>query len=308
MSMEPRASGGLLDRAAEAAAVREVCEDLGIPGIVDVHVHFMPENVMAKVWDYFDRQGPLVAREWPIAYKVPIETRVAILEELSVLRYSGLAYPHRPEMAKWLNDWTMEFARTHTRCAPSATFYPEEGAPAYVEEALEGGAKIFKAHVQVGAYDPRDVRLDDVWRILERAKVPVVIHCGSAPVAGSHTGVEPIEEVLRRYPELTLVIAHMGNDEYEGFVDLAERYSRVHLDTTMVFTPFNEAMSPYPRDLLPRLGALEDRVVFGSDFPNIPYNFVEQVKGIAGLDLPRSWKQRVCYHNPLALIGPIAPE
>ena len=42
---------------------------LGIPGIIDVHVHFMPHNVLAKVWKYFDDAGPLTGREWPIRYR-----------------------------------------------------------------------------------------------------------------------------------------------------------------------------------------------------------------------------------------------
>ena len=28
--------------------------DLGLPGLVDVHVHFLPERMLRKVWDYFD--------------------------------------------------------------------------------------------------------------------------------------------------------------------------------------------------------------------------------------------------------------
>ncbi len=36
---------------------------LGLPGIVDVHTHFMPERLLRKVWEYFDAAGPLVARQ-----------------------------------------------------------------------------------------------------------------------------------------------------------------------------------------------------------------------------------------------------
>ena len=41
----------------ERSAVRRVWEPLGIPGLVDVHTHFMPDNVMRKVWAYFDEIG-----------------------------------------------------------------------------------------------------------------------------------------------------------------------------------------------------------------------------------------------------------
>jgi uncharacterized protein len=53
---------------AEASDVRAVWTALGLPGIIDVHTHFMPERVMDKVWAYFDTAGPLTGREWPIAY------------------------------------------------------------------------------------------------------------------------------------------------------------------------------------------------------------------------------------------------
>jgi hypothetical protein len=66
------------------------------------------------------------------------------------------------------------------------------------------------------------------------------------------------------------VVAHLGAPEYSEFLTLAERYPRVHLDTTMVFTDFFEQAAPFPADLLPRLVALTDRTVLGSDFPNTP--------------------------------------
>ena len=39
----------------EAAAITAFWTGLGLDGLVDVHTHFMPPNVMAKVWAYFDR-------------------------------------------------------------------------------------------------------------------------------------------------------------------------------------------------------------------------------------------------------------
>jgi predicted TIM-barrel fold metal-dependent hydrolase len=43
-----------------------------------------------------------------------------------------------------------------------------------------------------------------------------------------------VTELLRRHPRLTAVIAHAGAPEYAEFLELAERFERVHLDTTMV--------------------------------------------------------------------------
>ena len=44
----------------EVAEVRQIWSALGLPGVIDVHTHFMPKSVMDKVWQYFDSAGPLV--------------------------------------------------------------------------------------------------------------------------------------------------------------------------------------------------------------------------------------------------------
>ena len=61
--------------AAEAAAVAAFWRDLGLPGLVDIHTHFMPPNVLAKVWAFFEGGRAGVGRAWPIAYRLPEEER-----------------------------------------------------------------------------------------------------------------------------------------------------------------------------------------------------------------------------------------
>ena len=165
--------------------------------------------------------------------------------------FPTLPYPHRPGMAAWLNEWSADFAAGRPRVLQSATFYPEPEAPAYVAEALDRGARVFKVHVQVGRFDPRDPLLEPVWARLEESATPVVIHCGSGPLAGEHTGPEPMTGLLQRHPGLRLIIAHLGMPEYREFLDLAERYEGVHLDTTMFATDFTERLMPFDRADLP---------------------------------------------------------
>src|SRR5215211_2870318 len=64
--------------------------------------------------------------------------------------------------------------------------------------------------------------LDAVWGRLAEAGVPVVVHCGSGPVPGRHTGPGPFGEVLRRHLTLTAVIAHLGMPEYAEHLGLPE--------------------------------------------------------------------------------------
>ena len=276
---------------------------LGVPGLYDVHVHFLPPNIMAKVWEQFDSAGPKIGRPWPITYRGSDEERVAQLRDLGVRRFSALPYAHRPGIAGYFNDWARDFAAGVPEALRCATFYPEPSAAAYVGEAIDEGVEIFKVHVQVGDFDVRDPHLDKVWGQLADAGTPVVVHAGSGPVPNEHTGPGPVTEVLRRHPRLTAVIAHMGAPEYTEFFALAERFERVHLDTTMAFTDFFEDMAAFPADLVPRLRDLGDKVLLGSDFPNIPYPYAHQLESLERLGLGKDWLQKVCWDNAAALIG-----
>ena len=57
-------------------------QSLGLPGLVDVHVHVMPQRLLDKVWAYFDAAGPLIGRSWPITYRWSQERRLQHLRAL----------------------------------------------------------------------------------------------------------------------------------------------------------------------------------------------------------------------------------
>ena len=268
-----------------------------------MHVHFLPPRMQVKVWAQFDSAGPLIGRRWPIRYRGSEEERVAQLRALGVRHFPALSYAHKPGMAESLNDWAADFADRVPECVRSATFYPEPGVREYVERRLEAGVAVFKVHVQVGAFDLRDPLLDPVWGLLAETGTPVVLHVGSGPVATPFTGPGPLGTLLDRHPRLVAVIAHMGAPEYAEFLELAERFPRTHLDTTMAFTSFFEEDAPYPVDLLPRLHDLGDRVLLGSDFPTIPYPYAHQLESLERLGLGSTWLRAVCWENAHRLFG-----
>ena len=276
---------------------------LGLPGLIDIHTHFMPKPVMDAVWRYFDDAAEHYGTPWPVQYRGTDDERVAQLRALGVRRFTALVYPHKPGMAASLNEWARAFAAQTPDCVPTGTFYPEPSAAAYVRAALDAGTRVFKVHVQVGAFDPRDDLLDPVWGMLAEAGVPVVVHCGSGPLPGRHTGAGPFGAVLAAHPTLTAVIAHCGAPEFAEHLDLVERYPNVHVDTTMVGTPFMNRLAPVPSDVVARLGQLQDRVVLGTDFPNIPYPFAEQLAALTEFGLGDDWLRAVCWTNGARLLG-----
>ncbi|MEV8566013.1 amidohydrolase family protein [Streptomyces sp. NPDC051322] len=297
MPEKPIPPGGETEQGAVAAFRRAV----GLEALIDVHTHFMPEQVLAKVWAYFDAAGPLIGRPWPITYREEEKRRVETLRGFGVRAFTSMLYPHKPGMARWLNDWAADFAARVPECLHTATFFAEPEALDDVRRALDQGARVFKCHLQVGGYDPNDPLLDGVWGLLADHGTPVVTHCGSGPVPGPFTGPGPIAELLGRHPRLRLIVAHLGMPEYEEFLGLAERYEGVMLDTTMAFTPFAEAAAPFPRTALPRLAGLRERVLLGTDFPNIPYPYIDALRALERTGLGDTWLRAVCHDNAARL-------
>ncbi len=263
--------------------------------------------MLAKVWAYFDDAEANYGMAWPVHYRTSEDERLATLRHLGLRGIPSLTYPHRPGMARWLNDWCAEFARRVPDAVHSATFFPEPTVEADVRDALVAGARLFKVHVQVGVFSPVDPLLEPAWTQLERAQVPVVIHAGSAPQPGRFTGPGPVRELLQRHPDLVLVVAHLGMSEYHAFADLAEEFAGVHLDTTMAATDFTQRFAPLPDDYVPRLGELRDKVVLGADFPNIPYPYAHQIASLARLadrgGLGEDWLRAVLWENGARLLG-----
>jgi predicted TIM-barrel fold metal-dependent hydrolase len=244
----------------------------------------------------------VIGRPWPITYREDEQTRVSTLRAFGVAAFTALLYPHKPGMARSLNEWGADFAARTPDCLHSATFFAEPSAAADVRRAIEQGARVFKCHLQVGDFDPNDPVLDPAWGLLAEAGVPVVTHCGSGPVAGRFTGPAPIARLLARHPALRLVVAHLGMPEYGEFLTLAERYPGLLLDTTMAFTPFiDDGGAAFPPAELPRLRDLGHRVLLGTDFPNIPYAYADALEALERPGLGTGWLRAVCHDNAAAL-------
>jgi predicted TIM-barrel fold metal-dependent hydrolase len=59
----------------------------------------------------------------------------------------------------------------------------------------------------------------------------------------------------------------------------------------------------FPAADLPRLAALGDRVLLGTDFPNIPHSYADALESLERAGLGPAWLRAVCHDNPAALFG-----
>lgn len=276
--------------------------ELGLDGIVDLHVHAMPDRLQHAVWSFFDR---LDDPPWPVTYRDDAETRLQTLGELGVVAHTALAYPHKPGMVDWLNDYTLGLADRHDRVIPTFTIYPEPSVGTATEAAIGRGGAVVKVHTQVGRYHLVDPRLDEAWRQIAAARLPVMLHATAVyGVDGGDEfcGVDAIRGLLDRHPDLTLVIAHIGMPQFDEAIRLAETADDVHLDLSMTLHD-GPVSAPVPDAALERLHGLASRLTFGSDYPTIPHDYATQVRALARLRLADEALRDVLAGNARALLA-----
>ncbi len=281
---------------------------LGLDGIIDIHVHAMPDSIQQAVWRFFD---VLDSPPWPITYRADVETRLGWLRDLGVLGHTALAYPHKPGMLSWLNTFTLDLADAHPQVIPTFTIYPEPGVTDAVAAALEHGGAVCKVHVQVGEYHLADPLLDDAWRLMSEAGTVVVNHASAVygvAAGAEYCGGAVVDALATRFPDLTLVIAHLGMPDVDGSMwDAIAKHPRVFTDVSMALTdPIygNPGEEPFTAGNADRLrGELADKLVYGSDFPSIPHHVAAQVRGLAKLELDPAGLRAILFERAAGLLA-----
>jgi hypothetical protein len=249
--------------------------------VIDAHVHLFPPRVFHAIWRWFDDHA------WNIRYRLEAEQVIEHLSSRGVSKICGLHYSHKPGMAEPLNDFVLGLAKSHPQVLPFATVLPgEPGARDIVRKALRAGARGVKLHCHVQKLPADDPRLDEVYAECSDAGRPVVIHAGREPNLGGYgvdvralCGADQVARVLERHPRLRLVVPHLGADEYDAYSDLLDRFENLWLDTTMVIAGY--FTKEPPASLFP---GRPERLLYGTDFPNIPYAWNRELDRVLTLD------------------------
>ena len=268
--------------------------------IVDAHVHLFPDRLANAIRRWFDTHA------WSIEHRTSVDESVATLRDGGVDFMVALPYAHKPGMARALNDFTLEVARRHACVIPCCTVFPgEEGEEQILEEALAGPFRGVKIHSHVMKIAPDDPRLDPVWRASARHRKPVTIHCGpepSLPGYGVETrtvsGADRLRRALDRHPDAIAIVPHLGVDESDKFEAMLADYPGLYLDTTMAITGY----FPYQPDA-DIVRRNPDRILYGTDFPNLPYAWDRELKAVRALKLPAADEAKVLGGNAARLFG-----
>lgn len=267
--------------------------------VIDSHVHLFPRMIFDAVWRWFDKYG------WPVRYKLHSTDLLNFLFDRGVDHVVAFQYAHKPGISDWLNNYMVsKVAEFQGRVTGLATVFPgEEGAVDILNRAFDRGLKGVKLHVHVQCFDPVSKAMEPVYELCSARKKPMVIHGGREPKSPAYScdpyelcSAERIEQVVMRYPDLRLCIPHFGMDEYEAYSRLICENNNLWVDTAMVITDY------FPVDAcLDLLGQRSDRILYGSDFPNIPYAWDRELKCIETSPISRQVMQAITWKNAAEL-------
>jgi len=271
-----------------------------LPPVVDAHVHLFPDAVFDALWTWFENHA------WPVRYKLRTPQVIRFLLDRGVSHVVALHYSHKPGMARVLNRYIAEVCATEPRVIGLATVLPgEPQAVQILEEAFAMGLRGVKLHCHVQCFAPDAPQLHEIYATCAKHQKPLIMHAGREPKSEHYKvdpytvcAVERVERVLVDHPTLKLCVPHLGADEFDGYLRLLERHQNLWLDTTMMGANYFAVQVPLRAFL-----ARPDRILYGTDFPNLPYAWDREVKSLTALKLPAHDEAAVLGGNALRLFG-----
>ncbi len=254
-----------------------------LPFIIDSHVHIFPDPIFEAIWRWFDKNA------WPIRYKLGSQKLLNFLFERGLGHIVALQYAHKPGIARELNSYMTGICQKyHGQVTGMATVFPgEKGDIDILEEAFEKGLQGVKLHAHVQCFDLNCQEMNKIYSLCSSAKKSLIIHAGREPKSPAYhcdpyqlCRVDKLERVLIDFPDLKVCVPHLGLGEISGYRELIEKYDNLWLDTTMAVTDYLPTQETIELDRY-RL----DRIMYGSDFPNIPYAWDRELKCLQDLGL-----------------------
>ncbi len=269
-----------------------------LPLVVDAHVHLFPDNLFQSIWEWFDRFG------WPIRYRLTAPRVVEFLLEKGIGHIIALHYSHKPGIARMLNAHMAELCREYPQVTGTASIFPgEEEAEDILMEAFNLGLFGVKLHCHVQCFDLDSRGMHEIYRVCSEQDMPLIMHVGREPKSPAYRcdpyllcSAQKVEEVLKEYSTLNVCVPHLGADEFEPYQRMVERYDTLWLDTTMTLAEYLPFRLGRPLQEM-----RVDRILYGTDFPNIPYAWDREIRKLCSAGLSKEALEAILGKNAAEL-------
>jgi predicted TIM-barrel fold metal-dependent hydrolase len=158
---------------------------------------------------------------------------------------------------------------------PFASVDPHDpSAVAHVRALAARGARGFKFHPSLQAFEPSDRAYYPIYQAIEALGLPSVFHTGQTGIGAGLPGGRGIklrysdpmllDDVAADFPGLTVVLAHPSVPWQDSAISMATHKANVFIDLSGWLPRY------FPAQLVRAAnGPLREKVLFGSDYPVI---------------------------------------
>jgi hypothetical protein len=167
-----------------------------------------------------------------------------------------------------IHAWQAELTRQDPRAIPFGSLDPgDEDKKGIISEALDTlGFVGFKFHPYIQRFSVLDKRMEAVWTELAGRRGLVTFHTGYADWYQEKPAAMEIRELMCRYPEMTIIAAHLFHLEVplEELAGWLAEFPNLYLDATNVLATI--ARGEWP-PITTFLREHSERILYGSDYP-----------------------------------------
>lgn len=266
--------------------------------LIDGHIHIFPEKMMQAVFNFFEK-----TYSWKLPFTPNPDTLLDVLADQGVEKAFTLAYTHKPGLSRELNHWLAEYCVSKACLYPFGAIHPQDpDFEKIITESLDQykfpGMKL---HCLVQRIRPDDSKLFPLYEAITERSKGIIIHAGSFPQPSTeHLGIEYVANLLKIFPNLNLIIPHLGLNDLPAYSELLQNYEGLFLDTAFVFQNKN-ILIPLA-EVKDIILAYPERIIYGSDLPFIlepPRNGLER---ILSLSLPQEVLEKLFFKNAMSFL------
>ena len=278
--------------------------------IIDVHSHFW------NFPDHFNDDFRQQARRARAGTEVDLTVRFEDYQRQSVTDVKTIVFGGKARLSGlWVDDRSVaEYVAAHSEhligflsLDPTQPGWQDELREGHLELGLRG----IKLMPMYGGFRPDDDRLAPLWAYAQDHQLPVLLHTGTTFISQAPlecTLPRHLDSVAARYPEVRMILAHLGHP-YEGeCVAVIRKHPHLYADLSALhYRPFQL----YQSLMLVQEYGVWDRVLFGTDYP---FTTVKATldglrslnRMVDGTNLPRLNEEaieRLIFRDSLSLLG-----
>jgi hypothetical protein len=224
----------------------------------DTSLHFQPKTVQEA-----DR-----ARGYPLDLTVSVERFLKDMQPFDKVVVFGLK---ARRTGYWVPDEYIAQFVSHAREKLVGFAACDPTQPEHMEELRNGVEQLRLRGVKIGpiyaGIDPRDPRCDSVYRYCQANGLPILFHTGTtfnhnAPLSYGRPWL--FDEVAISYPDLRIVLAHVGHPFSEECLAVIRKHPHVYADTSaLYYRPWQF----YNTLIAAQEYNVTQKLLFGSDCP-----------------------------------------